>query len=103
MRIFSFQRTDAQRTIFGWDDRARRSEWRRGRRKQLRVGGPGGSELVRRGTVEERGGRDEKEISSNGCAEIEDAIVIAGRLPDEHIFKHPLDGAGRTAVTDKVG
>ena len=67
------------------------------------MGGPGGRGLVRSDTVEERGSWDEKKISSNGGAEVEYAIVIAGRSSDEHIFKHLLDSARRTAVADKVG
>src|SRR5580704_2724206 len=103
MGVFSFQGTDAERTIFWWHGRARRSNWRRGHRGRLRVRGPGGRGLVRSDTVEERGRRDEKKASSNGCAEVKDAIVVAGRSSDEHIFKHVLDGARRTAVADKVG
>ena len=38
-----------------------------------------------------------------GAAEIQQSVIVAGRLADEHILKHLLDGSRRPAITDEVG
>src|ERR1700756_1428153 len=92
MRIFPFQGTDAERSILG----------RRGGRGCLnRCRGSRG--LTSGNIFEERGGRDEKQISRDRGAEIKNAVVIAGRAADEHVFQHLLDGARRAAVPDEIG
>ena len=42
-------------------------------------------------------------LPGDGGAEVEDAIVIAGRPADEHVLEHLLDGARRAAVADEIG
>src|SRR5271163_3682571 len=56
------------------------------------------------GEVLEKGrGGGEEQAAGDGAAEIEQAIVVAGRASDEHIFKHLLDGGGRAAIADEIG
>src|SRR5882762_6875976 len=45
----------------------------------------------------------EEQVSSDGTAEVEQAIVIAGRPANEHVLEHLLDSAWRTAVADEIG
>ena len=46
--------------------------------------------------LQKRRGRREEEVSGDGAAEVEQAIVVARRAADKHIFKHLLESAGRT-------
>src|SRR5215831_6454481 len=92
IRIFSFEGTDAKGTMLGWlrgDGGFTRGRGRRG---------PVGGDVVEKG-----GGRDEIQVSCHRSAEVEDAIVIAGRAADEHVLKHLFDGSRRAAVTDEIG
>ena len=101
--MFSFQGTYAERTILGWRGEGGSYNGRRGRRNLLCAGGCSGRGLDRGNTIEECGGRDEEQTSSDRSAEVEDAIVIAGRTANEHIFEHLFDGARRAAVADEIG
>src|ERR1700678_11171 len=48
-------------------------------------------------------GWNEEQVSGDGAAEVEQAIVVAGRAADEHVLEHLLNGARRTAVADEIG
>src|SRR5262245_57661747 len=69
----------------------------------LGIGRGGGRELVGADAVEERSGRNEEQASGDRSAEVEDAVVVAGRPSNEHVLEHLLDGARRTAVADEIG
>ena len=42
-------------------------------------------------------------VSSDGTAEIEQPVVVAGRPSHEHVFEHLFNCTGRTAVANEVG
>src|ERR1700730_14008902 len=94
----SFERSDAERTLAhrwdGWErfDRRRR---RRGFRNRW-LG------LVFGNVLQKCRRRHEEQISGDGAAEVEQPVVVAGRAADEHVLEHLFDGAGRTAVADKI-
>src|ERR1700733_16065443 len=90
MRIFSFERTNAQRTVA-----LARGGWRRFGRCH--------AGLVVAYGFQKCHGRSKKKASRDGAAEIEQPVVVAGRLAHEHIFEHLFNGMGRTAVADEVG
>ena len=62
-----------------------------------------GHRIVGRDIFQEGRGRYEEQVAGLGDAEIEQAIVVAGRLTDEHVVEHLLDGSRRTRVTDEIG
>src|SRR5215469_2377601 len=101
--VLYFQGTYAERTTLGWRGRGRKLSRRRGHRELFRVGRCSLRRLVGGHVVEERCGGNEEQTSGDGCAEVEDAIVITGRAADEHVFKHLFDGAGRATVADEIG
>ena len=54
--------------------------------------------------VVEKGRRwNEEQVAGFGKAEIQQAVIVAGRAADEHVLQHLLDGPGRTRVTDEIG
>src|SRR5262249_24036358 len=94
MPAISFERADAKRTIGHRRDGLHRVDRRRDRwRSGLRVG---------RHLVEKRRRRHEEQVTGDGPAVVENAVVIARRPTDEHVFKHLLDRARRAAVADEV-
>src|SRR5579871_800279 len=98
MRNFSFEGTNAQRTVTsppgGWRAIGRRRVY--GKRRSVRY------ELVVAHGFQECCGRSKKHVSSDRAAEIEQAVIVAGRPAHEHVFEHVFDGAGRTAVADEI-
>ena len=52
--------------------------------------------------VEKSRGGHKKQVAGDGVAHIEQAVVIAGRIADEHVFEHPLRDARRAAIADKI-
>src|ERR1700730_17775154 len=98
MRNFSFEGTNAQRTVAsprdGWKASGRRRVY--GKRRSHRYG------LVVAHGFKKCCGRSKKHISRDGTAEIEQAVIIAGRPAHEHVFEHLFDGVGRTAVADEI-
>src|SRR3984893_18579432 len=95
MPEISFERADAKRTVGH-----RRDGWPRvdRRRDRLRCW------LCRRPVrVEKRRRRDEKQVTGDRPAEVENAVVIARRPADEHVLQHQFDGSRRTAVADEIG
>src|SRR5271156_843489 len=83
MRNFSFEGTNAKRTVAfarsGWRALGHRGvyKWRRGNHGRVVAQG-----------FQKCHGRGKKHASGDGAAEIENAVVIAGRPPDEHVFEH---------------
>ena len=53
--------------------------------------------------LEKIGGRHKEQVAGDRAAEIEDAVVIAGRLADEHVFEHLLDCGRRPRVANEIG
>src|ERR1700722_14434263 len=53
--------------------------------------------------IQEGGGGGEEEAAGCGAAEVEEAVVIAGRAADEHVFEHLLGGARGAAVAEGGG
>src|SRR5579871_5162733 len=88
MRNFSFEGTDAQRTI---------SRRRLGKRRSNY------SRLILAQGFQKCYGRSKKEATRDGAAEIEQPIVVAGRPAHKHVFEHLFDSVGRTAVADEIG
>ena len=41
--------------------------------------------------VEKSRGRNEEQVAGHGTAEIEQAVVVAGRAADEHVVQHLFD------------
>src|SRR5580704_14185320 len=68
--------------------------------RRLRGGGHGAG---RRWVVEEVGCWYEEEIAGERCREVEDPVVVAGWLADEHVRQHLLDHFGAAGVADEVG
>src|ERR1700685_843580 len=95
MSDVSFKGTDAERTVAH-----RWGRWRRAGRCRRR--GLRNRRLVFCHIVQKSRRGHEEQVSGNGAAEVKQPVVVAGGLANEHIFKHLLDGAERTAVTDKV-
>src|ERR1700674_3970782 len=98
MRNFSFEGTNAQRTVTsprgGWRDSGRQvyGTWRRHRYGVVVAHG-----------FQECCGRSKKHVSRDGAAEIEQAVIVAGRPAHEHVFEHLFVGGGRAPVADKIG
>src|SRR5579871_6722569 len=96
MRTFSFEGSNTQRTVTsprgGGRAIGRRRVYRRRRRHRL---------VVTRGFQKCCGG-SKKHVSGHGAAEIEQAVIVAGRPAHEHVFEHLFDGTGRTAVADEI-
>src|SRR5579862_2343296 len=59
--------------------------------------------LILSHTVQKSCGWYEEKVSGDGAAEVEQAVVVAGRAADEHIHQHLLDGARGTAIADEIG
>jgi hypothetical protein len=57
---------------------------------------------VRRDVIQETRRRHEKQATGDGTAEIQQPVVIARRLADEHILQHLLDPIRRARITDEV-
>ena len=75
----------------------------RGRHELLCARVSSGHGLVRRDVVEKRCSRDVEQATRDRRAEVENAIVIAGRSADEHVLQHLFDSPGRAAVTNEIG
>src|SRR5215471_19420702 len=92
----SLEGTDAERTI----------AWGRSCRRGC-CGGRGGRWRGRYALVpealQERRGRHEEQVAADRAAEVQQPIVVAGGLPDEHVGEHLLDRARRARIADKVG
>src|ERR1700675_1010706 len=101
MSYLSFEGTDAERTLApwrgGWRMFAARWRGRRFRDRRLVF-----AILVCGHVLQERRGGHKKQASSDGAAEVEQSIIVAGWPADKHVFKHRLNGAGGTAVSDKI-
>src|SRR5271166_231693 len=99
MRNFSFEGTDAQRTVTsprgGWRAIGRPRVY--GKRRSRRYG------LVVAHGFQKCRGRSKKHVSRDGAAEIQQAVIVAGWPAHEHVFEHLFDGAGRAAVADEIG
>src|ERR1700690_2097553 len=89
MRNFSFEGTNAQRTVTwprgGWRAIGRRAYDKRGSHRCGLVVAHGFQKCC---------GRSKKHVSRDGAAEIEQAVIVAGRPAHEHVFEHLFDGAG---------
>src|ERR1700730_737745 len=91
----SFERADAKRTTGHRRDGLPRVDRRRDRlRSRRRLG---------RDLVEKRRRRHEEQVTGDGPAEVENAVVIARRPTDEHVLQHQFDSSRRTAVADEIG
>src|ERR1700731_2928971 len=88
MSDVSFKGTDAERSFVH-----RRDGWR-GFSRRWRGGGPRSRRLVFGYGLQKRRRRHEKQVSGDGATEVEQAVVVAGRPADEHVFEHLLDCAG---------
>src|ERR1700729_3678757 len=62
--------------------------------RRTRTGGP---------VIEEVGGWHEEQVAWDGGGEVEDSIVVARRLADEHIREHLLDHVRSPRIADEVG
>jgi len=47
--------------------------------------------------------RDEEQSAGDGGGEVEDSIVVAGRVTDEHVGEHPIGDLWRTGVCNVEG
>src|SRR5467141_4708072 len=47
--------------------------------------------------------RHEEQVPGYRMAEVEQPVVIAGWIADEHVLQHFFDRAGRPAVADEIG
>src|SRR6266566_201452 len=52
--------------------------------------------------LQESRGRHEEEVSGDRTAEVEQPVVIARWIADEHVLQHFFDRAGRAAVADEI-
>src|ERR1700733_1101197 len=98
MRNFSFEGTNAQRTVALPRSRERTLDRRW---FQIRRSNHGG--LVLAHGFQECCGRSKKQVPSDGAAEIEQPVVVAGRAANEHVVEHLFDSIRRTAIADKIG
>src|SRR5262245_52650616 len=96
MPDFSFKGADAERTI-----RQRCRGWRRLSHRSCGRGLRNGA-LVVDGFQKGCGWHKEKGTGRR-AAEVEEPVVIARRLADEHVLDHLLCNAGSSAIPDKVG
>src|SRR5439155_17148562 len=53
--------------------------------------------------LQEGRGRHEEEVPGDRTAEVEQPVIIARWIADEHVLEHFFDRAGRAAVTDEIG
>src|SRR5205807_5198083 len=53
--------------------------------------------------LQEGRGRHEEEVPGDRTAEVEQPVVIARWIADEHVLQHFFDRAGRAAVADEIG
>src|ERR1700724_777250 len=98
MRNFSFEGTNAQRTVT-WP----LGGWRAiGRRRVYDDRGSHRYGLVVSHAFQKCYGRSKQHVSRDSAAEIEQAVIVAGRPAHEHVFEHLFDSAGRTAVADEI-
>ena len=72
---------------------------------RVRITSPSPDDALRRSgqVVEEVGGRHEEQAAGDGGREVEDPVVVARRIADEHVPEHLLDHARRRRVADEVG
>src|SRR5205823_8349433 len=56
-----------------------------------------------REVLQEGRGRHEEEVPGDRTAEVEQPVIIARWIADEHVLEHFFDRAGRAAVADEIG
>ena len=99
------QTADAAATVVGTArGRGPARAGRVGRRRSRRADGlAGGGGRAAREVVEEVGGRHEEQGAGDRGGEVEDAVVVAGRVADEHVAQHLLGDRRACRVADEVG
>src|ERR1700691_2844343 len=102
MSDVSFKGTDAERTVaHRWNARMGFGGlccrgWDRKRKLVLR-------RRIFADVLQKRRRPHEEQVSRDSAAEVEQPIIVAGRLPDEHVLEHLFGRAGRTAVAYEIG
>src|SRR5215469_12670343 len=91
----SFKRTDAERTIARWRMRFGSLRRRSSTRCGIRL-------TFYRHIGQEGRGWNEEQRAGDGLADVKQAIVIAGRVSDEHVGQHLFDAMRRPSVTDEI-
>src|SRR5437667_12571081 len=56
-----------------------------------------------REVLQEGRGRHEEEVPGDRTAEVEQPVIIARWIADEHVLEHFFDRARRAAVADEIG